>query len=50
MADGARAERKDDDVDNDEAEERARTRRVGLIVALISFTLFALPFLWKLLP
>ena len=42
--------RKDDNVVDDEAERRARTRRVGLIVAVVAFTLFALPFVWKLLP
>jgi len=41
--------RRDENVADDEAGRRARTRRVGLIVSLVAFALFAMPFVWKLL-
>jgi len=37
-------------VDEIEAQSRARTRRVGLILAFVVIALLAMPFVWKLLP
>jgi len=50
MAGRGHSRRKDEHVMDDEAERRAWTRRVGLIVALVALALFALPFVYRLLP